>query len=94
MFIGKNTTHESFSEILKKQGITVESVHPHPITPNGVFGKYVDPKGDRTKFFYEVHEQSWDYDAYVSYIFYDLQPTDEQILTAIKDTEKFSTCMI
>ncbi len=97
MYIGKNTTNnKSFSEILNERGIAVETVGHEPIQDHypETIGKYTDPKNNRTKFFYEIHEIGFDHDAYVSYIFYDLQPTYEQIAAAIKDSEKFSSCKI
>lgn len=82
------------SEILTQRGISFEALQP-PAVPTDFpvsFGKYID--SDRSKFFFEIHEVGFDYDSYASYIFYDIQPTTDQIVVAIRDTEKFSSCSV
>jgi len=94
MFIGKNTTSKPMPEILTQRGILFEALQPPTVQTDFPisFGKYLD--SGRSKFFFEIHEVGFDYDSYASYIFYDIQPTTDQIVVAVRDTEKFSSCSV
>ena len=97
MFIGKNTTENPLSSILKKKGIDVKTLESPTNNPMGVFGRYGTEFGmyaidGKTRYYFEDWSSCADDVTFTSYIFSDERPSKEEIANAIeqsKDTINF-----